>query len=213
MRIGLVRRGFSPSGGAEAFLQRFARAAVAAGHSCVLFTDSSWPDSHWQGALHQIPASAPLRFADGLEKSRPGGHCDFLLSFERVWKCDAFRAGDGLHASWLERRAAHEPRWKTWFRGLSAKHRALLQLEKALFAGGTQTVIANSALVRDEILARFAFPGERIRVVYNGLPKPASANGAADPGLRAALGVGRSEYLLLFAGSGWERKGLRFAIQ
>jgi UDP-glucose:(heptosyl)LPS alpha-1,3-glucosyltransferase len=208
MRIGLVRRGFSPSGGAEAFLRRFAKAVAKAGHSAVLFSDTHWPD--WKGELLRLPASAPLRFADALQKSRPRNHCDFLLSFERVWECDAFRAGDGLHASWLQRRAAYEPPWKPWFRRFSKKHQSLIHLEAALFSGGARRIIANSVMVRDEILARHAFPAEHIRVVYNGLP--ATPPHAANPGTRAGLGLGPEDFVLLFVGSGWERKGLRFAL-
>ncbi|MEY5009109.1 MAG: Lipopolysaccharide core biosynthesis protein RfaG [Verrucomicrobiota bacterium] len=208
MRIGLVRRGFSSSGGAEAFLRRFAEAVSKAGHSTVLFSDTHWPD--WNGELLRLPASDPLRFADALQKIRPRNHCDFLLSFERVWECDAFRAGDGLHASWLQRRAAHEPPWKPWFRRFSKKHQSLVRLENALFSGGARRVIANSGMVRDEILARHPFPAEHIRVVYNGLP--AAPPRTANPGIRAGLGLGPEDFVLLFVGSGWERKGLRFAI-
>ena len=38
MKIGFVRRGFSPSGGAESYLNRLARGMTNAGHDAGLFT-------------------------------------------------------------------------------------------------------------------------------------------------------------------------------
>ena len=43
MKIGFVRRGFSPSGGAESYLNRLARGITNAGHDVELFTDDEWP--------------------------------------------------------------------------------------------------------------------------------------------------------------------------
>ena len=44
--------------------------------------------------------------------------CDFIFSLERLWSCDAYRAGDGVHAAWLDRRREFEPAWKGWFRAM-----------------------------------------------------------------------------------------------
>ncbi len=135
---------------------------------------------------------------------------------ERVDWCDVYRAGDGVHAAWLERRARYEPRWRSLFRRFSRKHAALCALEAAMFrAGGVRLVIANSELVKGEILERYDYPAERICVIHNGVPPaPAPAEQAAmREATRQELGLGADEYVLLFAGSGWERKGLRFAIE
>ena len=35
----------------------------------------------------------PIAFADELEKIDPRENCDVLLSLERVWRCDVYRAG------------------------------------------------------------------------------------------------------------------------
>jgi UDP-glucose:(heptosyl)LPS alpha-1,3-glucosyltransferase len=211
MKIGLVRRGYSSSGGAEAYLRRFADAARAAGHECVLFATDDWPESAWTHPRVRLAGKSPRAFADSLEVARPREHCDFLLSLERVWRCDAYRAGDGVHAAWLARRAKYEPFWQPFVRRFNAKHKALLEIERALFGpSGARLVIANSALVKREIMEHFAFPSERIHVVHNGVPPmpPIDREGA-----RTELGFGPADYVVLFVGSGWERKGLRFAIE
>ena len=212
MKIGLVRRGYSATGGAEAYLNRFADAACAAGHSCVLFTGGEWPDSAWNGECVRLAGGSPRAFADALAAANPRDRCDFVFSLERVWTCDGYRAGDGVHAAWLARRAAFEPFWRPLFRRFSGKHRDLLEIERALFsAGGAGLVIANSEWIKREIAQHFGFPPERTHVVYNGVPAfTPPPNARAE--MRAELGLGPADYVLLFAGSGWERKGLRFAI-
>ena len=217
MKIGLVRRGYSPTGGAESYLRRLAAALETAGHSCALFA-SEWPRAEWPAHrdFFRVPGKGPRRFADALAALEPRNRCDLLFSLERVWACDCYRAGDGVHLAWLERRAHAEPAWRSYFRRWNPKHRQLLALERALFApGGARQVIANSQLVRAEILAHYpAYPAGQIAVVYNGLP--AGAFQAATPderrSARTALGLSADEFVMLFAGSGWERKGLRHAL-
>lgn len=211
MKIGLVRRGYSATGGAEIYLRRFAQEAVATGHSCVLFANG-WPESAWALERVEISGTSPRDFADALAAANPRERCDFLFSLERVWKCDGYRAGDGVHAAWLARRAQFEPAWRPFFRRFSAKHRDLLEIERALFSSGVAgVVIANSEWIKREIVQHFRFPAERIHVVYNGVPAfTPPPNARAE--LRNELGLAADDYVLLFAGSGWERKGLRFAI-
>src|SRR5215510_13464946 len=43
MKIGLVRRGYSATGGAEKYLLRLAAELARAGHDLVLFSDIAWP--------------------------------------------------------------------------------------------------------------------------------------------------------------------------
>ncbi len=211
MKLGLVRRGYARTGGAEIYLRRFAEEAVAAGHECVLFTEQ-WPRAAWLHGQVTVASHSPKTFADALAARGAGEACDFLFSLERIHACDAYRAGDGVHAAWLERRARFEPAWKPWLRQFSAKHREMLALEKQLFGpDGARLVIANSRMVQAEIVRRFGFPAERIHVVHNGVP-PSAAPPELRAKMRRELGLGDDEFAVLFAGSGWERKGLRYAI-
>lgn len=210
MKLGLVRRGFSGTGGAEAYLRRFANAARAAGHECVLFASGDWPASAWECDCVRLSGLSPRAFAFALRSVRPRERCDFLFSFERVWECDAYRAGDGVHAAWLDRRTG--PWWRRLFRHFQSKHRDLLSMERVLFTVGARTIIANSAMVKDEIVARYGTPADRIHVVHNGVPAW-RGEPALREATRARLGLVENDYSLLFAGSGWERKGLRFALE
>jgi UDP-glucose:(heptosyl)LPS alpha-1,3-glucosyltransferase len=215
MKIGLVRRGFSPTGGAEAYLRRFAQALVQNGDECLLFGSREWAGKEWPfGELRLVEGGSPTKFADALQAERPRARCDLLFSLERLWNCDCYRAGDGVHRAWLERREQHEPWWESWFRRLRPKHRELLALEARMFTPeATKLVIANSNLVRDEIVAGFGYPQERVRVIYNGVPlAPPPLTATEKQEARRTFGLEKSDYVVLFAGSGWERKGLNFAI-
>ena len=138
-----------------------------------------------------------------------------LMSLERVWRCDVYRAGDGVHRAWLAHRGKFELPLQRFARGLNRKHTEILRLEEALLAkGGAQRIIANSETVKREIIDFYHCPAEKIDVVRNGLPLDEFR---FDPAVReksrADLKLKPDEITLLFAGSGWERKGLRFAIE
>ncbi len=213
LTIGLVRRGHSETGGAEAYLKRLARGLSRAGQQTRLFTDATWPTSEWPfGPITRLRAESGRRFADELEKARPAEHCDLLLSLERVWRCDVYRAGDGIHRAWLRRRDAASSPVKKIIRRFGRSHRDTLELEQALFGGGAGRVIANSGMVKREAQDFYSYPAECIDVVANGVPLAEFCGGHELRGQRRKnLGLAEKDIAVLFVGSGWERKGLRFA--
>ena len=216
LRIAFVRRGYSRSGGAEAYLKRLADGVVRAGHEVQLITTDEWPEEQWSfGSIKRLRATTAIGFADELEQIRPQLHCDVLFSLERVWRCGVYRAGDGVHRAWLARRRKFEIPLKQFVRGASRKHRDLLQLEESLFeerkAG---RVIAASQMLVSEITDMYRYPADNIDVVRNGVPLDKFR---FDPRLReqsrAEFNLKQDQIAVLFVGSGWERKGLLFAIE
>lgn len=216
LRIAFVRRGYSRSGGAEAYLKRLADGIVKAGHEVQLVTTNEWPEEQWPfGPIKRLGATSAIGFADELEHFRANLQCDLLFSLERVWSCDIYRAGDGVHRAWLARRSKFEVPLKQFVRTASRKHRDLLQLEESLFekrkAG---RVIAASQMVVDEIVDLYGYPEDRVDVVPNGVPLDRFRFEAAlRERSREELNLQQDQVALLFAGSGWERKGLLFAIE
>src|SRR2546423_14049018 len=96
---------------------------------------------------------------------------DILFSLERVWSCDVYRAGDGVHRAWLERRRKFELPLKRFVRSLNSKHQDLLRLEQSLFSGGnTKRVIAGSEMVKDEIVNLYGYSRNKIDILCNGVP-------------------------------------------
>lgn len=213
LKLALIRRKFALTGGAELYLQRLLSALVKGGHDVHLFTES------WQGqtagvVVHPLPVSGsraelPLKFAQAVKQELATERFDCVFSLERTLQQEVYRAGDGLHRVWLQRRRATAPWWKRPFLSASAFHRNMLKLEAQTFSPeNTGRIIVNSEMVKREILEHFNFPKERIHLVRNGVDTARfqSGNRAAT---RARFGVKEDEFLLLFVGSGWERKGLK----
>jgi len=216
LSIVFVRRGYSPTGGAEAYLKRLARGVMEAGHDLQLVATNDWPDNEWPfGSITHLRSKSPIEFASELERMRAQLRVDILFSLERVWSCDVYRAGDGVHRAWLDRRRKFELPLKRFVRSLNSKHQDLLRLEQSLFSGGnTKRVIAGSQMVKDEIVNLYGYSADKIDIVRNGVPLEKFRFG---PELREKsreeLNLKPDQIALLFAGSGWERKGLLFAIE
>jgi len=216
LNIAFVRRGHSPSGGAEAYLKRLGQGIVDLGHSVQLLATPDWPGEDWPfGSITHLQSASPIGFADELEKIRSQIQCDALMSLERIWRCDVYRAGDGVHRAWLNRRRKFEMPLQRFVRGVNRKHQDILKLEESLFAkSGAGRVIVNSEMVRREIVDLYKFPADKIDIVRNGVPlEKLRFDPALRENSRRDLKLKPDEIALLFAGSGWERKGLRFAIE
>jgi UDP-glucose:(heptosyl)LPS alpha-1,3-glucosyltransferase len=215
MKLALIRRQFAATGGAELYLQRLLAALAVRGHELHLFAEK------WEGApadvtLHRVESSGTratrnLRFARAVKEKLSGEKFDCVFSLERTLQQDVYRAGDGIHRVWLEKRKQFSPWWKNIF-GPGAFHKNLLTLEAQTFdPKNTRRVIVNSEMVRNEILENFSFPAERIHLVRNGVDT-ARFQGGDRAATRKQLRVAENEFLFLFVGSGWERKGLKYAF-
>ncbi|PYJ07542.1 MAG: hypothetical protein DMF06_15390 [Verrucomicrobia bacterium] len=216
LTIGFVRRGFSSSGGAEAYLKRLAAGVRQAGHQVRLYASGDWPADEWSfGPITRVGGGSALEFANEMKRQASNSQCDVLMSLERIWSCDLYRAGDGVHRAWLARRAEIGGPWQKLSRLMNRKHAATLALEKSLFAdGGAGRVIANSRMVQEEITRFYGYPADKMDVVYNGVPLDTfRTDEDARAKSREIFGLGPDDVAILFAGSGWERKGLRFAVE
>lgn len=217
MKLALIRRQFSATGGAERYLQRLIEALVEGGHEVHLFAET-WPQEGGACVLHSIEATGPRslrprRFAEAVRAAVQPGEFDVVFSLERTLRQDVYRAGDGVHATWLDQRRKFASWWKKPWVGWGGFHRTMLQLERRTFdASNTRHIIVNSRMVGVDLAARFGFPDERIHLVRNGV-RTALLRAGKRAETRRALGVSETERCLLFAGSGWERKGLKFLLR
>jgi len=217
MKLALIRRRFAATGGAELYLDRLLRALAGRGHELHLFSEA-WTQPPASVVLHKIPANGsratrPVHFADAVERQLSAQEFDCVFSLERTRRQDVYRAGDGVHRVWLERRRQFAPWWKRHFIGRGAFHRNMLQLEsETLDPTRTRRIIVNSEMVKREIVQNFKFPVERIHLVRNGVDVARFQSGKRAE-TRARFGIAADEFLLLFVGSGWERKGLKYVLE
>lgn len=141
---------------------------------------------------------------------------DCVQSQARIMCCEIFRAGGGVHASWLEQRARSTGRLRRRMTAASPYHQYVLRAERALFTSPRlRAIICNSRMVRDEVQERFAVPDEKLHVIYNGVDhetfRPPTATERENA--RRAFGCADHERVVLFVGSGFARKGLDTLLQ
>lgn len=207
--VALVRRGYSASGGAEAYLLRLAGGLKNRGCTVTLYTSEDWPEDRWTfGPLVRLKGKTPQAFAEAFAGAREPGQA--TLTLDRVPGCEVFRAGDGVHAAWLYRRGLFEPKWRKFLHLINPKHLSMMRLECEVFQS-VREVIANSGMVADEIVRWHDFPRERIHVVPNGIGTAIPRQPREEA--RRKLGLPADAFCVLFVGTGWERKGLKFAIK
>ena len=217
MKLALIRRQFSATGGAELYLQRLLGALAEKSNELHLFAEA-WSDVPAHVQLHPVNvpgtrAQKVMRFAEAVRREPAMAKCDCVFSLERTLQQDVYRAGDGVHRVWLERRRQFAPWWKKPLVGLGAFHRNMQSLEAQTFdPRNTRRIIVNSEMVKREIMRHFPFPAERIHLVRNGV-EVGRFQRADRAAARARFGIEDDEYLLLFIGSGWERKGLRYVLK
>ncbi|HZX33253.1 MAG TPA: glycosyltransferase family 4 protein [Rhodocyclaceae bacterium] len=222
MKLAIVRQRYNPYGGAERFVERALEALAGQGAEISLITRS------WEGApkagFRQIicdpsysrllggRAARDKSFAQAAAAEMARGGYDITQSHERIPGCMVFRAGDGVHAAWLRHRARVLGPLQRLGQKLSAYHRYVLGAEAAMFAHpALKAVICNSHMVADEVAAFYGVPREKLQVIYNGVDTEAFHPRLADEfraSTRAGLGIPEDAPLLLYVGSGFERKGV-----
>ena len=223
VKLAIVRQRYNAFGGAERFVERAAAALRAQGASVTVIarewsggapgsggaTGDSWLrcDPFYLGRLWR-----DWSFARTACRAAQRGDFNLVQSHERIACCDLYRAGDGVHAQWLENRARQMKPWRRRWAAINPYHRYVLAAERRMFASPRlRAVICNSRMVRDEIRRWFGLEESRLHVVYNGVDLQDFHPGlrALHRGaLRARLGVPESAPVVLFVGSGFERKGV-----
>ncbi len=214
--IGFLRRGYSPTGGVEVYLKGLAEGLRREGHRVVLLGTEEWPIEEWPGGeILRCNGQSLSKYSAEVAKLRnsSGISFDVILSVEKVPGCDLYRTDEGLHAAWLEQRSKYMNPWARIFQKISPKHLEKLRLERELFtASSTRRIISLSDKISREIKSLYGYPEERITLIRNGVPSRAPTKSDERLKARMDIGIPAEEQVVLFVGTGWERKGLRFAI-
>jgi len=227
VRIAIVRQRYNPFGGAERFVERALGALAGEGAEVALIT-RNWDGAPGEG-FRQItcdPAYSRLfggraardrSFAACARAAMEQGGFDITQSHERIPGCMIFRAGDGVHAAWLDHRARVLNPLQRLAQGVSPYHRYVLGAERAMFAHpALQAVICNSQMVAEEIVRYYGVDRSKLQVIYNGVDTTVFHPGLAAEfrqTIRAGIGISERVPLLLFVGSGFERKGVPQLLQ
>jgi UDP-glucose:(heptosyl)LPS alpha-1,3-glucosyltransferase len=122
------------------------------------------------------------------------------------------RMGGGVQETYLEIGHASKQNALERIFGPGIKHRLALDIQKrALAPDACRRIITNSGWVKRDLMRRYAIEDKRITVIHNGVdtnrfhPRHRSE---AVPRLRQEWGLGADDFVMLFLGSGYARKGL-----
>lgn len=226
LKLALVRQKYTPFGGAERFVER-ALATLAGRGAEVTLLCREWTGGQEGGFPVEIVAPAYSRlggrkardagFARAIQAIVAGGRFDLVQSHERIPGCHIYRAGDGVHATWLDLRARQQNAAQRFAARHHPWHRYVLAQEAAMFRHpALRAVICNSAMVADDIAARFGVAPEKLRLIRNGVDTAAFQPGLRDAhraALRDKLGVGATAPVVLHVGSGFARKGVATLLE
>ncbi len=213
---------YTPYGGAEVFISRLIDELISRGNDCHIYAN------RWSGEdkphlfFHRVPVIGwpsflrALSFAINSFRLLKRADMDVILSFERTFYQDIYRAGDGCHREWLLKRRTVISFFRYILVCINPFHLTLLRLEKMLFnSGGLKAVISNSERGKEEIVRHYGLLESKIHVIYNGINFKyfdLSHRKRIREDLRKRLGILSSETALVFVGSGFERKGLKVLV-
>jgi len=122
----------------------------------------------------------------------------FYFSLDRITCPDIYRAGDGVHKVFIQSEN------KSLFNPL---HLVYLYIEKRMFQNAKK-IIANSKMIKNQIIETYNIDSEKIEVIYNGIPLKEKVD---FNDLKKEFSI-KKEKIILYVGSGFKRKGVKEAL-
>ncbi len=217
MKLAIVRQTYNPNGGAERFVSRALNVLAQDTSLDVTLIARQWEDAAgWKTLKVNPPFRNRIARESGFatEAAAHFAQFDIVQSHERIPGATIFRAGDGVHATWLEQYGRILSPLARWAQSLSRYHRYILQAEAQMFTHPQlRKVICNSKMVRDDIARRFGLPDDKLTVIYNGVDTVQFSPEVRALSQRDALGIPRNAPVLAYVGSGFSRKGVATALR
>ncbi len=127
----------------------------------------------------------------------------FYYSLDRITCPDLYRAGDGVHKVFLS--IENKSR-------LNLLHPVYLYLERHCF-NNAKCIIANSNMVKEQIINTYKINPNKINVIYNGIELKEIDYKKSFDKLSKEFLISKNQSILLFVGSGFKRKGAAEFLQ
>lgn len=218
-KVVLLKSRASTPGGLEKHAARIARAFLEKGNHVTLLTTGK-ELSHAQMdifSLQTIPWPGFVRieqFDRFVSRWLNENKVDVVFGMDRNRFQTHIRAGNGVHAAFLESRQFTEGRWKVLLCKMNPLHRKILELEKASFENPQlKKIITNSHFVREQILQRYDTHPHLIEVIHNGVEWHEMQSDFSEWEAKRESALKKwhlnpHHYHFLFIGNGYLRKGL-----
>jgi UDP-glucose:(heptosyl)LPS alpha-1,3-glucosyltransferase len=185
-KIYLIRSGRTKFGGAENYLSRLSKALEK------------------DNIEHQVINSPFPRFLPSWLRSLLFNiqlcfikQDKFFYSLDRITCPDLYRAGDGVHKVFLSIEK------KSIFNFL---HPTYIYLEQKCF-NNAKFIIANSKMVKNQIIETYNVNPKKIEVIYNGIEFKKFNYEKSFQRISKEFSIFKNQPIILFVGSGFKRKG------
>ena len=218
MKIALVHKRLDLRGGTERDLYLTAEGLRNLGHEVHLFCSEFAVQVPAGVIAHRVPVvpfgrTARLwSFALIGSRTADSANCDVTIGFGRIFKQDVLRSGGGFHRYFLEQLGAGGSWRRRAWQKLSIYHQSVLAIERRQYrVNGFKKIVAVSGKVKEDLRRIYSIPEHRIRVIYNGVDPMRFTPKRRDKArsfIRDQWGIPRGAALVLFVGSGFQRKGL-----
>lgn len=221
MKLAIIRRRYTPHGGAERFIERIAASLAENGVATTIVAEQ-W-EKNADSPLEIVRAETRgrsrtarfLSFQSSVSEILRRRSFDLVQSHERLMGADIYRAGDGVHAAWIQRQLREAGKWRAAWLRRDPYHRAVLDAEKRMAHDQTLRYVANSALVASELREFLDISEDRITIIPNGVDTvrfaPPSDDARAEA--RQRLQLPNDAPVIAFVGSGFERKGAFLLVE
>ena len=216
MKLAIIRRRYTPYGGAERFIERISNELRLHDVNTTIVAERWNAPTEHEPKLLEVRTSGLSRasrfqsFAKAIQSVISEHKFDIVQSHERLLGADIYRLGDGVHQAWINRLSRQGSRWLGMRYKYDPFHTAVLSMERKMAADPRLRYVANSELVSEEIQDILQVPAERITLIPNGVntqyfSPPTPEDRRAE---RIKSGLPKDAFVVGFVGSGFERKGL-----
>jgi UDP-glucose:(heptosyl)LPS alpha-1,3-glucosyltransferase len=226
-KLALIRSGYSPFGGIEMHALSLMNKLLSHNVQIDLLTwpNQNWPISHPNLNIVEMGANKGTRLFQSWIFNKSvrqylqdrSYHCVF--SMDQVDTCTHIHAGGGSHKVFLQIKNQSSSVISRMFRKISLFHNYLLFLEKKAFTGQMlQKIRCCSEMVRQDISNHYQVPEHKMIVVHNGIDWSGIGSFFEDrltlkEKIQKKDALNPNWKILLFLGSGFQRKGLDIAIK
>lgn len=207
-------------GGAERVAYEISKRLISQGHELHVFSYSYHNVSDISAIFHSVPISKfpyfykRYSFAKNVGTMLKDYTFDAVQSFSRIFWCDIYRFGCGVHNRYLDTTKTNF--LSRFLARINPKHILENAIERRSFRNDSfKYVVAVSNLEKSIILKTYDISEDKIMVIHNGVDtssfNPAYVAANREKNLQK-LNI-KTRFNILFSGNGFKRKGLDHVLR